>query len=254
MTENAFWTHTKTSFNTETDMSVFKTWNVVQSVPIYSFRQFEDHYGPEVFMMISQQSNSQLWSNALKEPFDGHTSQSYNFVNRVKNGVEYTPWTLKTAHHLLTYVTESGNKLTDFDQIVEFGPGIGEAARMVCHLGFSGDYYLYDLPEVGRISSHYNRNNPNVKLVSSYSEIDPSKKTLFISTWGISEVPFDLRNDVFNHFRDASYCLIYQNMAFEYDNDKYFSLEFTKIVSKELKRVRIPFLDGIADGNYYLIS
>lgn len=254
MTENAFWTQTKSAFNSETDLSLFKTWNVVQSIPIYSFRQFEEHYGPDVFTMLSQQVNPRLWSNALKEPFDGHSPQTYNFVNRIKDGVEYTPWTLKCAHHLLTYVTFTGKSLNDFEQIVEFGPGIGETARIACHVGFAGDYYLYDLPEVGRVSSYYNRNNPNVKYISNYDEVDATKETLFISTWGISETPFDLRNAVFNHFRDASYCLIYQNMAFEYDNAEYFSLEFPKIVTHELKRIPIPFLGGIAGGNNYLVS
>lgn len=259
MAENEYWSKIKLAFNNETDLSIFKTWNIVHYVPIYSFHQFEESYGPEVSKLISdqvrlRQKDPYIWLKALKEPFDGHTEQSYNHIKRIVNGIEYSPWTLKCAHHLLSYEMYSDKSLNDFEQIVEFGPGIGETCRIACDVGFRGTYYLYDLPEVGRISAYYNRKFSNVKSITSYDEVDPSKKTLFISTWGISEAPFELRNAVFNHFKNADFCIIYQNGVFEYNNDEYFTQEFPKLISVKPKKVHMQFLDAIAGGNYYLIS
>lgn len=253
-TENRFWTETKTAFNSETDLSIFKTWNIVQSVPIYSFHQFERDYCAAVFDMIRNNKTPDIWFNALKEPFDGHTEESYASILRNKDSVQYTPWTLKCAHHLLTFVTSSGKSLNDFDQIVEFGAGIGETCRIACDVGYGGNYYLYDLPEVGRVSSYYTRNYPNVKSISNYDQVDAKKKTLFISTWGISETPFNLREAVFRYFSDADYLLIYQHNAFEYDNRTYFTEVFPQIIKKKIVEIDMPFLNHIANGNKYVVT
>jgi hypothetical protein len=159
---------------------------------------------------------------------------------------------LKSAHHLLTYFTNNQHKLNDFEQIVEFGPGIGEVCRLTHDLGFKGDYYLYDLPEVLKISSYY---NPHAKPVTHFSEIDNTKKTLFIATWSLSEVPFETRNEIVTYFKAAEYLLIYQNQAFEYQNGPYFMITFPSLIGgREVMIKDIHFLSHIAGGNYYLIT
>lgn len=254
-TENTYWTNTKSRFLQETNFTTFKNWEVVRYVPIYADYQFQEHYGPQVIeLLLKHGQDISTWRNALKEPFDGHTEASYNNIRVGICGIETSPWVLKSAHHVLTYLVNSGKNLNDFDQIVEFGPGIGETARLICDLGFKGDYYLYDLPEVCRISSYYNRKNKNVKTASSFYEIDSTKKTLFISTWAISEVPFLLRYDVFTHFKYADYLLIYQHKVFEYDNLTYFTKIFPTIISKDIVEIDIPFLARIAEGNKYIIT
>jgi hypothetical protein len=255
MTENPYWSNIKTKFLAENDFSNFKNWEVVRYVPIYAEYQFEEHYGPQVIeMILSQGKDIEIWKRVLEEPFDGHNIDSYNRIVKHVSGIKTSPWALKSAHHILTYLTNSGKELSDYDQIVEFGPGIGETARVICDLGFSGNYYLYDLPEVYRISGYYNRNNKNVSTVDHYSKIDASKKTLFISTWAISEVPFDLRYRVFSHFESADYLLIYQNTVFEYNNEEYFKKFFPNIVKKPYLEIEISFLNHIANGNKYLIT
>ena len=253
--ENIYWTDIKSKFLENNDFENFKNWNVVRYVPIYAEYQFQEHYGPQVIeLLLKHEKDIKLWKAALKEPYDGHNETSYSKISLKICGVEASPWTLKSAHHILTYLTNSNKSLNDFDQIVEFGPGIGETARIISDLSFTGDYYLYDLPEVYRISSYYNRKNSKVKTIDHYSEVDASKKTLFISTWAISEVPFELRNEVFTHFSDADFLLIYQNNVFEYDNQFYFTKTFPNLVKKGYKEIGIPFLDHIANGNKYIIT
>lgn len=253
-TENTYWTNIKERFLQESDFTNFKNWDVVRYVPIYADYQFQEHYGPQVIeMLLKSGEDINLWRNALKEPFDGHDITSYNRVSISVSGIETSPWVLKSAHHVLTYLINSGKKLDDYEQIVEFGPGIGETARLIRDVGYTGEYYLYDLPEVYRISSYYNRNR-NVKTINRYDEVDASKKTLFISTWAISETPFELRFRVFNHFSEADYLLIYQNDVFEYDNGQYFKNNFPNIVKKEYVVIDIPFLNHIANGNKYIIT
>jgi putative sugar O-methyltransferase len=256
MTENAFWTETKSKFN-ESDLNVFKTWNSVRSVPLYADSQFENYYGGDIIQITKMlhEEDRKIVYNALREPFTGHNHQSYNNARRIipidGQELETTAWSLKSLHHALVYNASTGKRFSDYEQIVEFGAGIGDTCRVIHDLGYTGPYYIYDLPEVLRISTFY---NPFAKGVTHYSEVPNDKKTLFIGTWSISEVPPDYRTEVFTHFKDADYLLIYQNKAFEYDNKDYFENVFPKIITGKLQTFDIPWLSHIAEGNKYLIT
>lgn len=260
MSENAFWSNAKHTFS-ETDLNHFKTWRSVQSIPIYAFQQFEQQYAQEVFGMLENnfvREPREQWFQVLKEPMLGHTTESYAAIKRnVTIGdtglvVETSPWALKSAHHILTFLTNTKHDLNDYEQIVEFGPGIGEVCRIITDLGFKGDYYLYDLPEVLKISTYY---NPTAKGVTHYSQVDNTKKTLFISTWALSEVPFSLREEVVRHFNSADYLIIFQRQAFEYNNTPWFMMKFPEYINnRDVKIKDIEFLNHIAGGNYYLYT
>ena len=256
MTENAYWTEARKSF-TEEDLHNFKTWPSVLRVPLYNSFQFENQYGEDILRMLPKEADQlELWKNAVKEPFLGHTEESYAQVKKyIQIGssiVETTPWALKSTHHVLSYMHNTGRDILDFEQIVEFGPGIGETCRVIKDLGFKGDYYLYDLPEVLRISTYYNKGRTNINGVTHYSQVPNNKKTLFIGTWSISEIPFEYRDEVFTYFNEADYLLIYQVNAFEYANNPYFMIKFPKLVNRDIKIVSIPWLSHIAGGNNYL--
>jgi hypothetical protein len=259
MTENKYWNEAKSKF-IETDMQTFKLWNSTLSVPLYSPFQFEQNYGIDLIAKLKTLSDLERknWFQVLREPFLGHNQSTYNQVRKRlqydNDLIECSPWTIKSAHHILSYNIHTNRNFLDYDQIVEFGPGIGETCRMINDLGFKGTYYLYDLPEVLRISSFYNAEYPNVKTATIFSDIPNDKKTLFIGTWSISEVPPDYRDEVFTHFKDSDFLLIYQKEAFEYDNNLYFNYRFKDIIKKEFKTVKIDWLDHIAGGNYYLFN
>jgi hypothetical protein len=259
MSENSFWTDRKCELE-NINLSDFKTNSFVHSIPIYSYAQYEDQYGENIKEMLSMMSldDRQNWLHVLPEPKLGHTTESYSRIqkNIQIDGIDYitSPWSLKSNHHALSYVHHTGKKFSDYDQIVEFGPGIGDTCRVINELGFKGNYYLYDLPEVYRISSFYNSRFKNVKTINHYSEVSNEPKTLFIGTWSTSEIPHDYRTEIFTHFKNANYLLIYQNHIFEYSNEAFFTKEFPEIINQEIKSVYISWLGGMAGGNYYLFT
>ena len=172
MSENSFWTDRKCELE-NINLSDFKTNSFVHSIPIYSYAQYEDQYGENIKEMLSLMSlnDRQNWLRVLPEPKLGHTTESYEGIKRniQIDGTDYitSPWSLKSCHHAMSYVHHTDKKFSDYDQIVEFGPGIGDTCRVINELGFKGNYYLYDLPEVYRISSFYNNRFKNVKTVST---------------------------------------------------------------------------------------
>lgn len=257
MSEHSYWNETRKKF-LKVDLDQFKISEPVLSVPIYNFFQFENDYGQDIVQLLENFSDEQKsqFKNAMKEPFLGHTKESYEQARKylaIDNElVEVSPWTLKSMHHILSYMIHTKENINNFEQIVEFGPGIGETCRIINDLGYKNSYYLYDLPEVLRVSSFYNKKYENVIPVTHYTEIPNNKRTLFIATWSISETPFEYRDEVFHYFKDSEFLIIYQSLGFEYDNRSYFDHTFSEIVGRKTLSVEIPWLRHIADGNYYL--
>ena len=251
--ENKFWTETKKKLMDETDVSIFKTWETIRSIPMYNPNEFFEYYCPEVEAMLGEPSD--LWKIVLKEPFYGHTEESYKEAQQFAfdGTVECTPWTLKSAHHILTFEKIMDKSILDYDQIVDFGSGIGETARMILDLGFTGDYYLYDLPETARIPLAYLKNYSNVKAVDHYNDIPSNKKTLFIGTWSLSEVPYKYRAEIAKYFTGQDFLIIFQNQVFKYNNLNYFLFEFP-IESGTFVRFEQIKWHGGGNGNFYLIG
>lgn len=251
--ENKFWTDAKQKLMAEVDLNVFKNWQTVRSIPLYNPQEFYDQYRPEVEAMLGEPS--ELWKKVLKEPFVGHTEESYKDVQKfIFDGtVECTPWTLKSAHHILTYEKIRGNSILDYDQIVDFGSGIGETARIILDLGFKGDYYLYDLPETARIPLFYLNDYENIKAVTHYEEIPQNKKTLFIGTWSLSEVPYAYRNEIAKYFTGQDFLIIFQNEVFAYNNFQYFIIDFPAQSETFFRLEQIRWHGG-GKGNFYLIG
>lgn len=253
-TESSFWTEVKKEFNKETDLSNFKNWNVVRNIPVYKEDEFPEFYSTEVNALINHLSytDRDKWYSVLKEPFTGHTTDSYNRTARMMNGVECSSWTLKSAHHILTFEQLSGKSIHDYEQIVEFGAGIGETGRIIKDLKFKGDYYIYDLPEISRISNYYL--DGWAKIVSHYNEIPWDKETLFIGTWSISEVPPEYRDKIANYFRNKDFLITFQNTCFGYDNFKYFTEKFPYMSNKFYRLSKHFGNSGWDSGSYYLIA
>jgi hypothetical protein len=260
--ENKWWSETKKKINSykPEDYQIFKTWEVVNSIPIYKTNELFEQYRNDVEMLFSTipEDRRAVWKAALKEPFLGHTDESYADAKKIiqldGEDIETTPFTLKCAHYVLNYQTMSGKDILEYEQIVDFGAGIGELARFIRDLGFKGDYTILDLPEIGSISKYYNQElNKNIVHAGSYKDIPNDKKTLFIGTWSLSEVPFSYRNEICEHFFEQDYLIVFQSKVFEYSNNEYFMLEFP-FRSGTYTRLRpIPFHTG-GGGNFFVAA
>ena len=256
--ENKFWTDTKKKVPVDQDFSKFKSWDVVRSIPIYNPNEFPQQYKAEVSAIMAEHEDNERWRLALVEPDLGHTKESYSEVlmQMEVNGETFncTPWTLKTAHHLLAFEKVTGRSIHDYEQIVDFGAGIGEMGRMLRDLGFQGDYYILDLPEVASISSRYlTELGKKHQVAQSYKDIPNDKKTLFIGTWSLSEVPFAYRNEIAEYFKKQDFLIIFQQQVFEYNNTGYFVTEFPKRSETYIQLHQIPWHGG-GGGNFYLFT
>jgi len=252
--ENIFWSETKKKFEKETDLLTFKNWEVVRTIPIYVENEFKEMYSAEVTTLLQQLKFPEIdkWIGILKEPFLGHTEQSYSRVaHTIFNNVQCSSWTLKSAHHLLTFEQMSGKSIHNYDQIVDFGSGIGEVARIIRDLQFKGDYYIYDLPEVSRISKFYV--GETVKTVDHFSQIPQNKNTLFIGTWSLSEVPFNYRDQIIAHLKGSDFLIVFQNTCFDYNNFLYFT-EIFPYLSNTFYRLKKLFGNYGDSGSHYLIA
>lgn len=251
-TENIFWTQAKEQLSAQQDLREFKNWNIVRQIPLYATNSLTESYFEEVVGLLESFDEQESWIPLLKEPFLGHNEDSLHRAKiQTKQNIDCTSWTLKSAHHILIFESVSGNSIHDYEQIVEFGAGIGETARIIRDLGFRGDYYIYDLPEVSRISTFYL--DGWAKNVEHYSEVSNNRRTLFIGTWSLSEVPYDYRNEIAAYFFQQDFLIVFQNLGLGYDNLSYFKNEFWH-VSDTFCRFRKLFLGAVDPGSHYLVG
>jgi hypothetical protein len=253
---NPFWQTTGRSlYPPDGQLSHFKTWRTVLDVPLYSATEYRLEYLAEVEQLLSQLSprRRDAFLRALPEPTLGHTEESYQAALMPCFADERcTAWSLKTAHHALVYEIHSGLRLRDYEQIVEFGAGVGETARLIHDLGFDGQYVIYDLPEVAELSRFYLARY-NVTFATHFSSIATERRTLFIATWSLSEVPLEYRNQILRHFRGSDFLIIFQERVFEYSNVPYFVFNFTRESGTYMRLLPITFHKG-GGGNYYLLA
>lgn len=260
--QDPYWTTTKAAMDNEKNLSVFKTWKTVRSIPIYKDNELPIPYSTEVEYMLSRRSPDEIerWKPCLKEPFLGHTKESYAAAQwKVFKDTPTTTWTLKSAHHILTYEALSGRSILRYDQIVEFGAGIGETARLIMDLGFRGDYYILVLPEIARISGFYVQGRAKItckvarRFARTSLKYHGARIRLVIATWSLSEVPIEYRNDVVSFFKGSDFLMIFQNEIFEYKHYDYFSQVFPMVSGTSVRMHPIVWHNG-AKGNWYLAA
>ena len=114
--------------------------------------------------------------------------------------------------------------------------------------GFSGDYFIQDVPEVSLLQEYYLSNvGVNAILTTKIINIEAD---LVIGCYSFSEVPIDLRESVLARAEGRSYLFAYQDVFYEVDNHKWFK-EFAHgrphLDWHEIEVEHLP-------GRYYLIG
>jgi hypothetical protein len=271
--QSDYWKQKGLEFDKETDLSVFKTWPSVLSVPLYSYDEFFNEYAKEVKDMIKILNGRGQWTKLLNESKIGHTDESYTrAMKEISPGVMASSNTLKNVHHILSFESLTGKDITKYDAIVEMGAGLGEVARMIHMLGFVGEYYILDLPQVSRISKYYLKNSvenaigyqDSVKYISDIKdvpleipvmdrEISRSAKILFIGIWSISETPYEYRDAISSYFKEKDFFFVAQRQIWEYDNFDYFMNRFPRVSNTWLRTRAISWHPGDG-GNVYIAA
>src|SRR5262249_47287211 len=124
-----------------------------------------------------------------------------------------SPALIHLAYHACRFEEVTGRPLDRYGFILEFGGGYGGMCRLVHQLGFRGEYWIYDLPEVtalqrfflGTIGVHGENEDSRGGAVMTFS--DPSQlcaalagrrkaESAFIAAWSLSETPISLRHKI----------------------------------------------------------
>jgi hypothetical protein len=119
-------------------------------------------------------------------------------------------------------------KNNEIKSIIEIGGGYGDMSLMIRQFGYTGHYTIYDLPEVNIIQKYFLSNhnvNQDTKLTSNLDELGPAD--LVIATWSITEIPLDLRNQIFNKLKNSKgWLLTHENEIFGINNQEWVDKAF----------------------------
>tara|TARA_X000000950_G_scaffold17075_1_gene18518 strand:- start:1260 stop:2171 length:912 start_codon:yes stop_codon:yes gene_type:complete len=144
-----------------------------------------------------------------------------------------------------------------FDYIFEFGGGYGSMARYIANRTPTlKQYSIYDLELFTILQEFYLKNlfkDTHIKFefLSNYKDLilkNNFEKSLFISTWALSETPYELRVRFEKYILKFNFILIaFQKSVSDYNNLEYFNKLFAD--TKYNKNLfEIPYYKN----NYYL--
>lgn len=158
------------------------------------------------------------------------------------------------AYHYENFIDFVGEK-TQIENVFEFGAGYGSLARYVIKRNQNlKSYFMYDFKIFNIISEYYlscQFDHLNLKFLNHENLIDINQfnlnKSLFISTWALSESPIVFRKQFEPFMKKFDYLLIaYQKEVDEYKNHEYFNTIFNDSFIK--KNFEINFFKN----NFYL--
>ncbi len=138
----------------------------------------------------------------------------------------------------LVYLLKKWREFAETEKVVvpselsffEFGGGYGAMANILC--SYQSDvinYILFDLPEFSLLQRYYLEKVMDTQNVHFETALPkkPTKYDMFVSTAAMSEVPFSLRDRVFEFVYASHYLITFQHRFLGYDNMGYFR-EFAK--------------------------
>lgn len=228
----------------------FKVWASVMTVPFMSNSKHSQY----IRIALNAISRDPDYAQALQEPFIGLTEQDYQQFYQMFS--DY-PTTMNRIQHLAHLEIAGFGKdfLREQFKIVELGGGIGDMADIVNKLGFKGEYFLYDLPEVGNIQKWYHEQLGHTNIVHTSNFDDLSDADLVIATWSLTEMPMRLRDDVLEKIsKSKNWLIAYSTDIFGLDNEAWITEKFIPAFkdTHRIEFIDIPFMawDG---GTKYLI-
>lgn len=191
------------------DPNGFLTWSTVQA-PMH-IAHFTDRVKDKLQEL--RDDDWERWEPAvLTVGFGDSEPLSANLVNQ--------------AYHLMRWERSTGRNLADMRTIVEFGGGYGAMALVVYRLGFIGDYWIYDLPELSILQQFFLGHHDvwNVRYVTGNVEVLPEWCDLFIGLYSLSEAPLKVRHEFSARVCPTCWLVCYQPEFGGVDNIVYFDM------------------------------
>lgn len=252
--DSSFWTEMAEVFANDFEtlpLERFKVWTSVLMVPFMSNSKHSQY----IRLALNAITSDDLYANALVEPMVGMTAEDYNSFYRMFSDFDTTMNRIQHLAHLL--VCGYDHKfLQNAKKIVEIGGGIGDMADIINKLGFTGEYIIYDLPEVGKIQNWYHDQlgHTNIKHTSNMENLEDAD--LVIATWSLTEMPIDLRNDVVSKLVGSKNWLVaYSKEIFGLDNESWITDSFIPAFDNHtIETTEIPFMDWDGGTRYLIIK
>jgi hypothetical protein len=205
-----------------------------------------------------------LWKKIIKEDEIGNPVKFFLYPYSSGNKIHQ-------AYHLKRFTQMTEIDIKKFTNVIEFGGGYGNMAKMFNKINKNISYTIFDTIEVNLLQYYYlKKSNLNVTLgINKYSKINLLNKildlknkvkllkkndmNLLIANWSLSEVPLKFRNELFFIFQKIDYQIIsYQKKFEKIDNQNYF--EKINIYNKKNKRKSQIIKINNKPKNFYLFS
>lgn len=211
------------------DLNHFKSWYNIRGLPLWGGLWSNESEEVQHINKISDflsNNKEQRWKDSLKEELDFYSHPSHSPSYSIA-GIDSEITRVRYLYHWIT-LFENGIDAKDLNFIFEFGGGVGHIPKLTKQLGFSGEYFIYDFPELCSIQNFYNK--MQIKTASDLALVDtllsPLKESrggLFYSTWGFSESPLKTRLLMQKHFKHFDYfAILYQSNIFNLNNKDFF--------------------------------
>lgn len=226
----------------------FKVWFSTLSVPLMSQARHSEY-----IRLALNAMQDPVYREALTETYIGMTEQDHVQVFNMFSDFPTTMNRVQALGHLL-FNGYDYEKIRSMKTIVELGGGVGDLCDTVYRLGFTGDYYIYDFPEISKLQEYHltTAGHENVKFINSTDSLVAGD--LVIATWSLTEMPLDLRDVVVDKLKDSKdWIVAYSNKIFGIDNDEWvnntFIPQFQDTKNWEIKPLDFMPWDG---GTFYV--
>ena len=157
-----------------------------------------------------------------------------------------------------------------FDSIVEIGGGYGSFSRLAKHLNFEKQYFIYDLPAFSFLQDFYlnyvldslckielnsiSKEQDSISLINSLDQLKQIQKCdLLIGLWSLSEMPIELRNNIFDSVSFNNLLIAFQTEYDSYDNIDYFNKLEKKLQQNNYKTTIYPIKE-LNPGSFYFLA
>lgn len=231
-------------------LEFFKVWVSLLLIPVIS-KDKNDSCISKVYEKIK---NNELFYKALEEPMIGFNEEIYNKLFKFSDDINAS---MTRVHHMMHLIMSELDveKLKSYDRIVELGAGSGDMADIIYKLGFSGEYLVYDFPELLKIQKWYHENlgYNNIKYIDSPSDLENSD--LCIATFSLTEMPLDLRENILKNIsKTKNWLICYSKNIFNYDNYGYIHNTLAQTIDKQIKTIDVPWMNWDGGTEYALIG
>jgi hypothetical protein len=233
-----------------------KDWWLIRRVPFWypGINTIELNFWIGVREYYAQASSEkrQRLMKGLAEPYLGHTDETYSasVFPFGEDGIMTGTWPLKNAHHIMKVERAFQKDITEYDQIIEIGAGLGDLPRYCYDIGFRGGYTILDLPATIRIQKAYLQGHYPVRFVTDVAQIHPQPNTLVVATWSLSEIPYEDRAIICRRLKGLDWFATFQAFIMGWANTEWFPKVFGTVTETNVKYESMPF-HQYQGGSFY---